>query len=266
MIHYYRDLSTICGKTIGNDIVFPEKMCRVVFSHCCFEMDTITGTDFTDCLFEFCDILHVSFNNCKFIYSSFLHVSAIKCEFLNCYGVDVNFRYTALDESVISNTTINSSKMFATSFADASIKDSDFSCCRFNYCNFNRSDIENTVICTESHVPDTGSFIGWKKAVICGDDPTCDKRCIIKLCIPDDAQRSNASGSKCRASAAYVEDIQDIDGNSIDVVACSVYDNGFKYEKGKTVTEKHFDDNPYEECAPGIHFFLNRDSAVNYRI
>ena len=109
--------------------------------------------------------------------------------------------------------------------------------------------------------PEEGSFIGFKKAVL---DCNYINPVIIKLLIPEDAKRSSATSNKCRCSKAKVLDIQELEGNSIDVIACSKYNYTFKYEVGKIVEVKDFDENRFNECAPGIHFFINRQDAVNY--
>ena len=89
---------------------------------------------------------------------------------------------------------------------------------------------------------------------------------IVKLLIPADAQRSNATGRKCRASKARVLDLQDKQGNSLppDTTAYSGHDTDFTYKKGETVHVENFDTNRWNECAPGIHFFITRIEAVEY--
>lgn len=106
--------------------------------------------------------------------------------------------------------------------------------------------------------PDTGSFIGWKKS---GDG------FVIKLLIPEDAARSSAAGRKCRCSKATVLDIQTLDGESADAgfITHSWYDPQTKYYVGKTLEVEDFCTNRFEECAHGIHFFINRQEAVDYR-
>ena len=44
----------------------------------------------------------------------------------------------------------------------------------------------------------------------------------------------------------------------------SSYDSSFTYEVGKTVEVQDFDTNRWEECTRGIHFFINRQEAINY--
>ena len=89
---------------------------------------------------------------------------------------------------------------------------------------------------------------------------------IVKLLIPADAQRSNATGRKCRASKARILDLQDKQGNSLppDTTAYSSYDPDFTYQKGETVHVEDFDTNRWDECAPGIHFFITRIEAIEY--
>ena len=109
--------------------------------------------------------------------------------------------------------------------------------------------------------PQKGSFIGFKKASCCGSGVSC----IVELEIPADAKRSNASGRKCRASKARVVSITDLEGNAVDddQSAFSLYDNTFIYSVGATVEPAEpFDEDRWNECAPGIHFFITREEAV----
>ena len=119
-------------------------------------------------------------------------------------------------------------------------------------------------IAKTSILPDESDIIGWKKAYV--DDTMPPKPVIVKLLIPADAQRSNATGRKCRASTARVLDLQDKQGNSLppDTTAYSEYDTDFTYKKGETVHVENFDTNRWNECAPGIHFFITRIEAVAY--
>ena len=113
-----------------------------------------------------------------------------------------------------------------------------------------------TVICPE------GAIIGWKKARL-----SSGERVVVKLLIPGDAKRSNASGRKCRCSYAKVLEIQHLDGTLIDHSECvfSDHDRSFFYEVGKTVyPTKPFCDDRWDECASGIHFFITREEAVDY--
>ena len=106
-----------------------------------------------------------------------------------------------------------------------------------------------------SIVPECGSFIGWKKV----------NSYIIKLKILEDAKRSNATGRKCRCSAAEVLEIQNVDGTKADIgrIRNGNYAEA-DYVVGEIVTPDSFDDDRWNECSHGIHFFITRQEAVEY--
>ena len=107
--------------------------------------------------------------------------------------------------------------------------------------------------------PEEGSFIGWKKV-----DAT-DRKVIVKLSIPEDAKRSSATSRKCRCNKAKVVEIYNFDGTIAEERKCnSHHDKCFIYEVGKTVEVKNFNEDRWKECAEGIHFFMNRQEAINY--
>ena len=138
--------------------------------------------------------------------------------------------------------------------------------CDADLCHANLRDANHVElsIAKTSILPDESDIIGWKKAYV--DDTMPPKPVIVKLLIPADAQRSNGTGRKCRASTARVLDLQDKQGNSLppDTTAYSGYDTDFTYKKGETVHVENFDTNRWNECAPGIHFFITRIEAVAY--
>ena len=107
--------------------------------------------------------------------------------------------------------------------------------------------------------PTNGSFIGWKKAI----HPEDKRKLLVKLLIPDDARRSSATTNKCRCDKAQVLEITDLEGNVFEV-ACSSYKNEFVYRVGETVEVDDFYTDRFQECAAGIHFFVDREAAIRY--
>ena len=95
-----------------------------------------------------------------------------------------------------------------------------------------------------------GSIIGWKK---------CKDNVIVKLRIPEEAKRSHAFGRKCRAEWVEVLEVFGAD------VGISKHDGKTEYRKGEVVRPDSFSDNWKDECAPGIHFFITRKEAEEYR-
>lgn len=103
--------------------------------------------------------------------------------------------------------------------------------------------------------PETGSFIGYKKAA--------DKIVMLEICA--DAKRSSATSRKCRCSKAKVLSITRLDGSDSGLTEVrSNYSKEFIYRVGEIAEVPDFDDNRWNECAAGIHFFITRDEAVKY--
>jgi hypothetical protein len=94
-----------------------------------------------------------------------------------------------------------------------------------------------------------GDLIGWKK---------CRDNIIVKVKIPMEAKRSNSTGRKCRAE--YVKVLEVFGGK----IGISQHDEKTKYVVGKTVKCYKWDDNRWEECSGGIHFFLTKIEAERY--
>ena len=103
--------------------------------------------------------------------------------------------------------------------------------------------------------PDTGSFIGYKKA----------SNMIIKLEITEDAKRVSATSRKCRCNKAKVLGIYDYECNLLeDKEVASDRDKDFIYRVGEIVEVENFDEDRWNECSTGIHFFINFQEAVKY--
>ena len=105
--------------------------------------------------------------------------------------------------------------------------------------------------------PEEGAFIGYKKA----------SGKIIKLLIPEDAKRSSATTRKCRCDRATVLAIYELDGSISEYTEVpSNRDSNFIYKIDKEVVVDDFDENRWNECSTGIHFFMQRQEAVDYII
>ena len=103
--------------------------------------------------------------------------------------------------------------------------------------------------------PEEGEFIGWKKA----------NGLIVKLLILADAKRSSATTRKCRCSKARVLSIQTIDGDEAEQqFVASDHDKSFFYRVGETVEAADFDEDRWNECSAGIHFFITRREAEQW--
>lgn len=187
---------------------------------------------------------------------------------------DADLSYADLRGADLRYTNLRGANLRGANLRDANLRDADLRYTDLRYTDLFGSDLfgakligaklSELTAAQTSILPDEGDIIGWKKAHVDSTTPV-----IVKLLIPPDAQRSNGTSRKCRASKARVLDLQDLQdkqGNSLppDTTARSSYDPDFTYKKGETVSVEDFDTNRWNECATGIHFFITRIEAVEY--
>lgn len=175
----------------------------------------------------------------------------------NLHGADLS--HADLSGAYLCGADLSGANLHGANLSDADLRYADLRGADLRDANHVQLSIAKTSI-----LPDEGDIIGWKKAWT--DGTMLPKSVIVKLLIPADAQRSNATGRKCRASTARVLDLQDKQGNSLpsDTTAYSGHDTDFTYKKGETIHVEDFDTNRWKECAPGIHFFITRIEAAEY--
>ena len=170
----------------------------------------------------------------------------------NLYGADLcdaNLRDANLRDANLRDADLRGANLCDADLRGANLRDADL-----RGADLRGANLRDAKGCYLS-CPTEGSFIGWKKA----------SGHIVKLRIPEDARRSSATGHKCRCDKAYVMEIQNMDGTKAteDTVRAD-HDKNFVYTVGATVEVPDFDDNRWSECAPGIHFFIDRRAAVEY--
>ena len=167
---------------------------------------------------------------------------------------DADLRSADLRNADLCDANLRNADLCGANLSDADLRSADLSDADLRGANLRDANLRDAKGCYLS-CPTEGSFIGWKKA----------SGHIVKLRIPEDARRSSATGHKCRCDKAYVMEIQNMDGTKAteDTVRAD-HDKNFVYTVGATVEVPDFDDNRWSECAPGIHFFIDRRAAVEY--
>ena len=166
----------------------------------------------------------------------------------------------------LSGANLRDANLHSADLRDAHLHSADLSdahLCGANLCGANLCGAKNTdktawdayTAFYPLQCPETGSFIGYKKAA--------DKIVMLEICA--DAKRSSATSRKCRCSKAKVLSITHLDGSDSGLTKVrSDYSKEFVYRVGETVEVPDFDDNRWNECAAGIHFFITREEAVKY--
>jgi len=112
--------------------------------------------------------------------------------------------------------------------------------------------------------PSDGSFIGWKK--ISRYKENYEGKFLVKLLIPEDAKRCSAATEKCRCDKAKVLEITNIETNESVSTITNINDTPCVYKVGEMVYPDSFDEDRWNECSHGIHFFANKQSAMDYNI
>ena len=189
-----------------------------------------------------------------------LHDADLRYADLRC----ANLHGACLYDANLRDANLSYADLSHANLSGADLRDANLSYADLSHANLSDANHVQLSIAKTSILPDEGDIIGWKKAWTDGTMPP--KSVIVKLLIPADALRSNATGRKCRASKARVLDLQDKQGNSLppDTTAYSGHDTDFTYKKGETIHVEDFDTNRWKECAPGIHFFITRIEAAEY--
>ena len=156
----------------------------------------------------------------------------------------VNLSYAELMGANLSNANLSDANLKNANLRNADLTNADLTGVKTNI-----HTIGYNLAC-----PEKGSFIGYKKA----------NGYIIELLILENAKRSSATTYKCRCDKAKVLDIEDVyTGKKIEKTK-SDYDPEFIYRVGEIITVDDFDDNRWDECSTGIHFFVNKENALNY--
>ena len=173
--------------------------------------------------------------------------------------LDAIRRGADLHSAYLRGANLCGADLYGADLCDANLRDANLRDADLHSANLRGADLRGADLCGAKgcylSCPTEGSFIGWKKA----------SGHIVKLRIPEDARRSSATGHKCRCDKAYVMEIQNMDGTkATEDTVRSDHDKNFVYTVGATVEVPDFDDNMWSECAPGIHFFIDRREAVEY--
>ena len=83
--------------------------------------------------------------------------------------------------------------------------------------------------------------------------------------IPEDAKRLSATTSKCRCDKPKVLRILNYNKEILDIIEVrSDHDSNFVYKVGEIVSVDNFNEDRFDECSTGIHFFINFQEAVEY--
>lgn len=200
----------------------------------------IAAVDLRLAVFDHANLHGACLSGANLSEASFLGTDLSKA---NLYGAD-------LHDADLYDADLYKADLYRANLYGADLRGSNLSKADLREANLNYSSIDYPMNC-----PEKGSFVAFKKA----------NGFIMELLIPEDAKRSSGTHRQCRCSKAKVLSITNLDGSKTNVAKVSSnYDKKFIYRVGETIEVENFDDNRWDECAPGIHFFMTRREAVKY--
>ena len=175
------------------------------------------------------------------------------------------------------NENLNRMNLYGADFHSAFLYGADFFQSNLQRCDFTGANLHGANLCQADlrgaiglpfipmSCPDTGSFIAWKRAKRRPEGKHYEDSLIVKLLIPEDAERLSLLDGECRASKAIVLEVQTLDGKKLEkTAAVSIFDRKTLYIPGETVECTRFSRDRFTHHAAGIFFFLNRQEAVEY--
>jgi len=190
----------------------------------------------------------------------------------NLYGANLsnaNLFCANLSNASLSNADLSRANLYCANLSGANLYCANLYGADLDRANLYGADLSNTnlygadlygaridavALARQKIVPD-GTLVVWKKL---------SEGVVAQLEIPNDAQRTNAIGSrKCRSSAAIVVALFK-DGVLFDGEAFDRHTGKTRYKAGEVVLPDSYDDSALIECSNGIHWFLTREEAEAY--
>ena len=168
-----------------------------------------------------------------------------------------NLYRTNLDDADLADADLTDADLYRANLTRANLSDADL----YNT-NLERVILDMAYLVGAKNIPfiplacpSEGAFIGWKNV---------EGKYLVKLQIPEDARRTSATTRKCRCDKAKVLDITSLDGEEHYKEVVNYNYTTTVYKVGEMVYPNSFDDYRWLECSTGIHFFINKQDAIDY--
>ena len=193
---------------------------------------------------------------------------------LNCANLceadlrDTVIRDANLEGADLKGANLECARLEGANLKDADLRGANLECAHLEGANLEGADLEGANLYETFFISNgvnnkyrtgkvlTAPIIGYKKCSSNPNDDNATSRIVI-LEIPRGAIVFSINGHKYRTNVVKVVDIE---GNGR---AFSLR-NGMSYYVGDIITVYNFNCQYNVECSNGIHFFLNKDDAINY--
>ena len=181
--------------------------------------------------------------------ASFLWSKVCDCDFTGSDLEEACFACADLDNAIFTRTNLkNANLCFATRTYWSDFTDSDMTGISASEVDLDPENLKGVKgLYMPLYCPEEGAFVAWKK---------CREGKVVKLLIPETAERKGTSLYSCRASEAIVLEIFDRAGEPVGE-AVSLIDKDFKYIKGEKAIPNKIDRTHLGDVE-GIYFVLSR--------
>lgn len=223
-----------------------------------------SGVDFSYADFYRMDLSGTDFHGANLFSANFREATAMTC----------NFRETTLNNSNFDKAVANESDFYGASLRMASffrtkLWKTNFAYADFGHADLLEADFYKSTLCGAAfgdtrnmpYVPTwlpVESFIGWVKVIGEGESY------IVKIKILNDSQRTRGVGDICRCDKALVLEIQDLEGNKLDIEEIEYHDKWgtLVFHVWEVTESEEWYPGRWNDCKAGITFFIDRQSAV----
>ena len=216
-----------------------EAVVEAVTAKCNLSYSNLSGSDLS--------YSNLSGSNLSYSNLSYSNLRGIDLSGSNLSGIDLS--YSNLRGSDLSYSNLSGSNLSYSNLSYSNLRGSNLSGSNLSGIDLRGSKELPPIAAAQIAITPDGVLIGWKK---------CNCGVIVKVQIPAEAKRSNATGRKCRAE--FVDVLEVINAE----VGISQHDNKTKYIAGTRVTCDTWCEDRWQECAGGIHFFITREEAEVY--
>jgi hypothetical protein len=162
----------------------------------------------------------------------------------------------------LSRANLSCANLNGADLSGADLSCANLSCADLRDADLHGADLSDADLRDAENIPyvptylPEGEFIAWKKL---------PNGLIAKLKILEDSKRSRATGDKCRCDKCLVLEFQNKDGSKSKETTYTSHKYAVcTYTVGEIVKADMWNDIRWNECSHGIHFFIDRQSAVEY--
>ena len=224
----------------------------------------LKGINLSGANLKYCDLAYSALSYADLSNTDLTNSDLTEADLRGANLSNANLKYADLKGANLSYSDLNNANLISADLKYTNLKYANLYSVNLIDADLNKSDLRHANLLNIEYnentsffalqCPEEGNFIGYKKA----------HNRIVKLLITKDSKRSSATTRKCRCSKAKVLSITNIENTKEYKKITSDYDNNFIYKVGEIVEVDDFNEDRWEECSTGIHFFLTRGEAIKY--